>query len=245
MVAFTLITVVSYLVCVWMRAHAAHAHALTLSMHTQVHTCTCADVHAGTRASWCTCTQRHTCIRSTQPLAVRRSEIPSCSSLPCGPARALHTVQACPHAPVRLAEGPAGEDHSRHLVDQIWFVIVSLTTTGYGDITPSTDIGRAAAVIVMAVGPVVTAFITGTLRAYPAVTSQAKSVLVPVVSQAESRVLRPRTQGGHVTGPKRTACCHVTGPKGTMSGADVAYGATSDYDAVALANGPRGAGSTI
>lgn len=186
-----------------MRAHAAHAHALTLSMHTQVHTCTCADVHAGTRASWCTCTQRHTCIRSTQPLAVRRSEIPSCSSLPCGPARALHTVQACPHAPVRahnsshsaffprfpqvrLAEGPAGEDHSRHLVDQIWFVIVSLTTTGYGDITPSTDIGRAAAVIVMAVGPVVTAFITGTLRAYPAVTSQAKSVLVPVVSQAES-----------------------------------------------------------
>jgi len=63
---------------------------------------------------------------------------------------------------IRLAEGPAGQDHSGPMLDQVWFVIVSLTTTGYGDIVPSTDVGRVAAVFVMAIGPVVTAFITAT-----------------------------------------------------------------------------------
>eukprot|EP00961_Rhodomonas_salina_P202240 2727631-Rhodomonas_salina.1 len=44
---------------------------------------------------------------------------------------------------------------------QVWFVFVTLTTTGYGDITPVSHLGRAAAICIMALGPILTAFITG------------------------------------------------------------------------------------
>ena len=45
---------------------------------------------------------------------------------------------------IRVAEGPAAQAHSVYWWDQIWYVFVSITTTGYGDFVAKTHMGRIA-----------------------------------------------------------------------------------------------------
>ena len=47
--------------------------------------------------------------------------------------------------------------------DSLWFIIVSLTTTGYGDIIPSTNNGKLITLIAILAGIILTAIITGEL----------------------------------------------------------------------------------
>lgn len=50
--------------------------------------------------------------------------------------------------------------------DAVWWAIVTVTTVGYGDITPSSTSGRIVAVIVMLVGIAFTSLLTAQIAAY-------------------------------------------------------------------------------
>lgn len=50
--------------------------------------------------------------------------------------------------------------------DAIWWSIVTMTTVGYGDISPSTGIGRTLAVILMIVGIGIIGVVTGSIASY-------------------------------------------------------------------------------
>ncbi len=50
--------------------------------------------------------------------------------------------------------------------DALWWAIVTMTTVGYGDITPITPLGRALALLVMASGIGLTALFTATVASY-------------------------------------------------------------------------------
>lgn len=58
-----------------------------------------------------------------------------------------------------LIEGPAGTIDS--LSDGLWWAIVTLTTVGYGDISPATGLGRVVAAALMVVGMVTLAIFAG------------------------------------------------------------------------------------
>lgn len=50
--------------------------------------------------------------------------------------------------------------------DAIWWSIVTMTTVGYGDISPSTGLGRTLAVILMIVGIGIIGVVTGSIASY-------------------------------------------------------------------------------
>ncbi len=50
--------------------------------------------------------------------------------------------------------------------DALWWALVTVTTVGYGDITPSSTSGRVVAVIVMLVGIAFTSLLTAQIAAY-------------------------------------------------------------------------------
>lgn len=56
------------------------------------------------------------------------------------------------------------EDHS--LVDGLWWTVVTLTTVGYGDLSPATAGGRATAVVLMVTSIGVLSFITANIAAF-------------------------------------------------------------------------------
>ncbi|MDE0368715.1 MAG: ion channel [bacterium] len=56
------------------------------------------------------------------------------------------------------------EGHS--LVDGLWWTVVTLTTVGYGDLTPATPGGRATAAVLMVTSIGVVSFITANIAAF-------------------------------------------------------------------------------
>ena len=56
------------------------------------------------------------------------------------------------------------EDHS--LVDGLWWTVVTLTTVGYGDLSPATTGGRVTAVVLMVTSIGVVSFITANIAAF-------------------------------------------------------------------------------
>lgn len=53
-----------------------------------------------------------------------------------------------------------------NLFDNLWFVVVSLTTVGYGDITPNTISGKIVSLILLIVGVFIFSAITGAISTY-------------------------------------------------------------------------------
>lgn len=53
-----------------------------------------------------------------------------------------------------------------NLFDDLWFVIVSLTTVGYGDITPKSIFGKVFSLILLIVGVFIFSAITGAISSY-------------------------------------------------------------------------------
>jgi voltage-gated potassium channel len=53
-----------------------------------------------------------------------------------------------------------------NLFDNLWFVVVSITTVGYGDITPTTIYGKVFSLILLILGVFVFSAITGAISSY-------------------------------------------------------------------------------
>lgn len=53
-----------------------------------------------------------------------------------------------------------------NLFDDLWFVVVSLTTVGYGDITPNTVFGKVFSLILLLIGVFIFSAITGAISSY-------------------------------------------------------------------------------
>lgn len=53
-----------------------------------------------------------------------------------------------------------------NLFDNLWFVVVSITTVGYGDITPNTIYGKIVSLILLIVGVFIFSAITGAISTY-------------------------------------------------------------------------------
>ena len=53
-----------------------------------------------------------------------------------------------------------------NLFENLWFVVVSITTVGYGDITPTTVYGKIISLILLVVGVFVFSAITGAISTY-------------------------------------------------------------------------------
>ena len=64
---------------------------------------------------------------------------------------------------IRVSESTAGVDSSPYVWDQLWLVITTATTTGYGDLVPQTHFGRFGSVVCMVSGPVLVSVMTATL----------------------------------------------------------------------------------
>jgi hypothetical protein len=64
---------------------------------------------------------------------------------------------------VRLAESGGTEDRFFWYTDCLWFVMVTATTTGYGDLSPETLLGRTVAVLVMICGIIMASLATAVL----------------------------------------------------------------------------------
>ncbi len=53
-----------------------------------------------------------------------------------------------------------------NLFDDLWFVVVSITTVGYGDITPSTVFGKVFSLVLLLIGVFIFSAITGAMSSY-------------------------------------------------------------------------------
>lgn len=53
----------------------------------------------------------------------------------------------------------------RSFLDGLWWTVVTLTTVGYGDLTPVTAMGRVTAVVLMGTGIAMIAFVTAEIAA--------------------------------------------------------------------------------
>ncbi|MEE9464113.1 MAG: ion channel [Candidatus Neomarinimicrobiota bacterium] len=64
---------------------------------------------------------------------------------------------------VLLLESRVGEAQIRSIPEALWWAIVTMTTVGYGDYTPSGGSSRVLAVLIMFIGISLTSFLTGTI----------------------------------------------------------------------------------
>ena len=53
-----------------------------------------------------------------------------------------------------------------NLFDNLWFVVVSITTVGYGDITPTSTYGKILSLVLLIVGVFIFSAITGAISSY-------------------------------------------------------------------------------
>ena len=55
------------------------------------------------------------------------------------------------------------QEQFNHIGNALWWTIVTMTTVGYGDMTPTTGLGRFFAIIIMLSGISLIAIVTGTI----------------------------------------------------------------------------------
>jgi hypothetical protein len=64
---------------------------------------------------------------------------------------------------IRVFEMNTTQSFSVYVWDQMWLIIVTLSTTGYGDMTPKTHLGRFVASSCMLMGSLLMGLMTATL----------------------------------------------------------------------------------
>jgi len=64
---------------------------------------------------------------------------------------------------VKIAEAPVQQNLTSYFWNSCWFIVVTMTTTGYGDFTPITHVGRVIAVIAMITGTLLSAILTAAI----------------------------------------------------------------------------------
>jgi len=65
-----------------------------------------------------------------------------------------------------LLELERGDSGINSFFQSLWFSIVTVTTVGYGDLSPLTEVGKIAAVIIMIIGVVYVAVVTGNITSW-------------------------------------------------------------------------------
>jgi hypothetical protein len=63
---------------------------------------------------------------------------------------------------LRVAESPVNAFHANSFWNQMWLVVVTMTTTGYGDNVPATHFGRFICVCLMVAGTLLVSMLTAT-----------------------------------------------------------------------------------
>lgn len=58
------------------------------------------------------------------------------------------------------------DNSMNNLFDNLWFVIVTITTVGYGDVVPHTAIGKSISLILLIVGALIFSAISGAMASY-------------------------------------------------------------------------------
>ena len=76
---------------------------------------------------------------------------------------------------VRIAEAPANVEHSVYFWNQLWLIVVTATSTGYGDLYPETHMGRFVCIVAMIGGIVLTAVLITAVLEHPCVCLRAAS----------------------------------------------------------------------
>ena len=61
---------------------------------------------------------------------------------------------------IRVAESPVNRYHNKQFWNQLWLVVVTMTTVGYGDSVPYTHFGRMVLVMVMISGTILVSMMT-------------------------------------------------------------------------------------
>ena len=80
-----------------------------------------------------------------------------------------------------LLESPVADSGINSFFQSLWFSIVTVTTVGYGDLSPLSEVGKIAAVIIMIIGVVYVAVVTGNITSWLVERNRSKVLgLVPM-----------------------------------------------------------------
>ncbi len=112
------------------------------------------------------------------------------------------------------AERDTPESSIRSLSDALWWSVVTMTTVGYGDITPLTAEGRCVAVVLMVCGVALVGSVTGTLASWMVEkVSEANST---ERSSTEAELAHLRTEIAELKGAILELQASLTSPQTTI-----------------------------
>lgn len=96
---------------------------------------------------------------------------------------------------IYLIESPHEDAQITNLIDAFWWVSATVTTVGYGDVVPVTEIGRLFGIALMFIGiSIIGAFISALgalligsrLKKHETVESSTKSLIIKKINKIES-----------------------------------------------------------
>jgi voltage-gated potassium channel len=76
--------------------------------------------------------------------------------------------------------------------DAVWYLLVTMSTVGYGDVYPVTDLGRLIGSLIIVVGVGIFGTLTGFLANAFLAPSEAAAAVLPIADQEPEAELGPR-----------------------------------------------------
>jgi hypothetical protein len=77
---------------------------------------------------------------------------------------------------IRVSESPVNKFHSEQFWNQLWLIICTITTVGYGDNVPSTHFGRFVCVVAMMLGTIIVSMMTAAATGFLHLTRSQKVI---------------------------------------------------------------------